>query len=84
MVNNREWTLLGIMVRSQGTTPLCREKREVSLYNGRTSGVPIYSETQAISLSDIYIVKLVVAKDYGNASAYQSQFFFHCSPSAFL
>ena len=31
---------------------------------------------QRLSLSDIYIVKLVVAKDYRNASAYQSQFFF--------
>ena len=44
----------------------------------------IYLDTQAMSLSDIYIVRLVVAKDYRNASAYQSQFFFHCLPSAFL
>ena len=36
----------------------------------------IYLDTQAMSLSDIYIVRLVVAKDYRNASAYQSQFFF--------
>ena len=36
----------------------------------------MYLDTQAMSLSDIYIVRLVVAKDYRNASAYQSQFFF--------
>ena len=32
---------------------------------------------QRLSLTDIYIVKLVLAKDYCNASAYQSQFFFY-------
>ena len=37
----------------------------------------IYLDTQAKSLSDLYIVKLLVAKDYRNASAYQSQFFFY-------
>ena len=36
----------------------------------------IYLDTEAMSLSDINIVKLVVAKDYRNASAYQSHFFF--------
>ena len=46
-------------------------------YNGRASGVRIYLDTEAMSLSDIYIVRLVVAKDYRNASAYQSQFFFY-------
>ena len=40
-------------------------------YNGRASGVRIYLDTEAMSLSDIYIVKLFVAKDYRNASAYQ-------------
>ena len=38
--------------------------------------MPIYLDTEAMSLSYIYIVKLVLAKDYRNASAYQSQFFF--------
>ena len=37
----------------------------------------IYLDTEAKSLSDLYIVKLLVAKDYRNASAYQSQFFFY-------
>ena len=46
--------------------------------------MPIYLDTEAMSLRDIYIVKLVVAKNYRNASAYQSQFFLHCSPSPFL
>ena len=36
--------------------------------------MPIYLDTEAMSLSYIYIVKLVLAKDYRNASAYQSQF----------
>ena len=31
----------------------------------------IYLDTEAMSLSDIYIVRLVVAKDYRKASAYQ-------------
>ena len=38
--------------------------------------MPIYLDTEAMSLRDIYIVKLVVAKNYRNASAYQSQFSF--------
>ena len=41
-------------------------------YNGRTPGVRIYLDIEAMSLRDIYIVKLVVAKDYRNATAYQS------------
>ena len=41
-------------------------------YNGRAPGVRIYLDTGAMSLSDIYIVRLVVAKDYRNATAYQS------------
>ena len=36
----------------------------------------IYLDTVAVSLIDIYIVKLVLAKDYRNASAYKSQFLF--------
>ena len=51
-------------------------KRGSFQYNGRASGVPIYLDTEAMSLTDIYIVKLVLAKDYCNASAYQSQCFF--------
>ena len=40
-------------------------------YNRRASGVRVYLNTEAISLSDIYIARLVVNKDYRNASAYQ-------------
>ena len=40
-------------------------------YDGRTSGVQISLNTEAMSLSNIYIVRLVVTKDYRNASVYQ-------------
>ena len=46
-------------------------------YNVRASGVGIYLDTEAMSLSHIYIVRLVVAKGYRNGSAYQSQLFFY-------
>ena len=70
MVTNWERTLLGIMVRSQGTTPLCRVEREVSFsgkrvsfqYNGRASGAPIYLDTEVVSQC-YYKVRLAVAKD---------------------
>ena len=40
-------------------------------YNGRASGVQISLDTGAMSLGDICIVRLVVTKDYRNASVYQ-------------
>ena len=40
-------------------------------YNRGASGVRVYLNTEAISHSDIYIARLVVTKDYRNASAYQ-------------
>ena len=40
-------------------------------YNGRASGVQISLDTGAMSLGDICIVRLVVTKDYRNASIYQ-------------
>ena len=40
-------------------------------YNGRASGVQISLDTGAMSLGDICMVRLVVTKDYRNASVYQ-------------
>ncbi|RMX54592.1 hypothetical protein pdam_00023671 [Pocillopora damicornis] len=40
-------------------------------YNGRASGVQISLDTGAMSLGDTCIVRLVVTKDYRNASVYQ-------------
>ena len=68
------------MVRSQGTSPLrflYSGKRLSFQYNGRASGLRIYLDTEAMSRSDINIVRLVVAKHYHDASTYQTQFFFY-------